>query len=273
MPLTRTKVGDLTAHRRSFERSLRAGNKSPRTVETYLDALDQLCAFLAGRGMPTAAEAVTREHIEAYLVELLDLGRAPATVSNRFRALQQFWEFLVDEGDITVSPMARMTRARVPEQPIAVLSEDHLRALLSTCSGRSFEDVRDAAIIRLFVDTGIATRRTLAAARRSPGPRPGRCRRRRQGRASPRLSLRRKDRPSARPVHASTQPSQERGGPGAPRTSDGPIFGPVRVEVSGPAHRWQARCPHHGYLPSPVASWFMREGLSDRTGLDFRPPT
>jgi site-specific recombinase XerD len=84
MPLTRTKVGDLTAHRRSFERSLRAGNKSPRTVETYLDALDQLCAFLAGRGMPTAAEAVTREHIEAYLVELLDLGRAPATVSNRF---------------------------------------------------------------------------------------------------------------------------------------------------------------------------------------------
>jgi site-specific recombinase XerD len=105
--------------------------------------------------MPTAADGVTREHIEAYLVELLDLGRAPATVSNRFRALQQFWKFLVDEGDITASPMARMTRPRVPEQPIAVLSEDHLRALLSTCSGRSFEDVRDAAIIRLFVDTGM----------------------------------------------------------------------------------------------------------------------
>jgi site-specific recombinase XerD len=155
MPLTSTNVGDLTEYRRSFVRSLRAANKSPRTVETYLDALDQLCRFLTERGMPTAAEGVTREHIEAYLVELVDLGRAPATVSNRFRALQQFFKFLVDEGEITTSPMARMTRPRVPDQPVAVLSEDDLRALLGTCSGRTFEDVRDHAIILLFVYTGM----------------------------------------------------------------------------------------------------------------------
>jgi site-specific recombinase XerD len=155
MPLTSTNVGDLTAYRRSFERSLRAANKSQRTVETYLDALDQLCAFLADRGMPTAAESVAREHIESYLVELLDLGRAPATVSNRFRALQQFFKFLVGEGEIASSPMERMTRPRVPDQPVQVLSEDELRTLLATCSGRSFEDVRDGAIIRLFVDTGM----------------------------------------------------------------------------------------------------------------------
>jgi len=155
MPLTSTDVGELTTYHRSFERSLRAANKSPRTVQTYLEAVDQLCAFLSAQGMPTTAQGVTREHIEAYLVELLDLGRAPATVSNRFRALQQFWKFLVDEGEITASPMERMTRPRVPEQPVDVLSEDDLRALLRTCSGRGFQDVRDAAIIRLLVDTGM----------------------------------------------------------------------------------------------------------------------
>jgi site-specific recombinase XerD len=48
--------------------------------------------------MPTAAEGVTREQIKAYLVDLLDRGRAAATVSNRFRALQQLFRFLVDEG-------------------------------------------------------------------------------------------------------------------------------------------------------------------------------
>jgi site-specific recombinase XerD len=155
MPPTSTDVGELTTYHRSFQRSLRAANKSPRTVETYLDALDQLCGFLAERGMPTTAAGVTREHIEAYLVELLDLGRAPATVSNRFRALQQFWKFLVDEGEITASPMERMARPRVPDQPVDVLSEDDLRTLLRTCATRSFEDVRDEAIIRLLVDTGM----------------------------------------------------------------------------------------------------------------------
>jgi hypothetical protein len=68
MPLTRTNVGDLTTYGRSFERSLQATNKSPRTVETYLDALDQLCAFLEtpgdadrGRGRdPRADQGVPR---------------------------------------------------------------------------------------------------------------------------------------------------------------------------------------------------------------------
>jgi site-specific recombinase XerD len=69
--------------------------------------------------------------------------------------LQQFFKFLMDEREITTSPMARMTRPRVPDQPVAVLSEDDLRALLGTCAGRSFRDLRDAAIIRLFVDTGM----------------------------------------------------------------------------------------------------------------------
>jgi site-specific recombinase XerD len=155
MPLTSTNVGDLTTYRRSFDRSLRAANKAARTVETYLDALDQLCAFLERQGMPTTAQGVAREHIEAFLVELFEAGRAPATVSNRFRALQQFFKFLADEGEITASPMARMTRPRVPDQPVDVVSEDDLRALLRSCSARSFEDVRDEAIIRLFVDTGM----------------------------------------------------------------------------------------------------------------------
>jgi site-specific recombinase XerD len=155
MSLATTKVGELRAYRRSFERGLKAANKSDRTVETYLDAVDQLCAFLERQGLPTMAAAVTREHVEAYLVELLDLGRAPATVSNRFRALQQYFKFLVDEGEIATSPMERMTRPRVPDQPVDVLSEDDLRALLGTCSSRSFEDVRDAAIVRLLVDTGM----------------------------------------------------------------------------------------------------------------------
>lgn len=155
MPATRANVGELAALVRSFERHLRAANRSPQTVRTYLEAVNQLCQFLAGAGMPTTAAGVSREHVEAYLVSLQKAGRAPATVSNRFRALQQFFKFLVDEGEIRETPMRKMPRPQVPDQPVEVLAEDELKALLTTCKRRAFQDVRDEAIIRLFVDTGM----------------------------------------------------------------------------------------------------------------------
>jgi integrase len=51
--------------------------------------------------------------------------------------------------------MANMKRPNVPEEYPDVLSEDQLRALLKACNGTGFEDRRDTAIIRLFVDSGM----------------------------------------------------------------------------------------------------------------------
>ena len=48
-----------------------------------------------------------------------------------------------------------MTAPQVPEQPVAVLGPQELRALLDACKGSNFEDRRDTAIIRLLVDTGM----------------------------------------------------------------------------------------------------------------------
>lgn len=79
----------------------------------------------------------------------------PATASNRFRALQQFFKFAVEEGEIDRSPMERMHRPAVPVTPVPVLSTDELKALLAACAGKEFEDKRDTAIVRLFVDTGM----------------------------------------------------------------------------------------------------------------------
>jgi site-specific recombinase XerD len=148
-------AGDLTKLRGSFTISLRSARKSPRTVQSYLEALDQLTAYLDANGMPTQASRITREHIEAFLVSLHDAGRSPATVANRYRSLQQFWRWCREEGEVTESPMRNMTQPAVPAQPVAVLTDDQVRALLATCKGRGFDDLRDAAIIRLLYDTGL----------------------------------------------------------------------------------------------------------------------
>ncbi|HEX2027731.1 MAG TPA: tyrosine-type recombinase/integrase [Nitriliruptorales bacterium] len=137
-----------------FERHLRATNKSPRTIQGYLEAVGQLADFLEQRGMPVDVSSLRREHVESFVAHLLELWK-PATANNRYRALRQFFAFLVDEGEIERSPMERMKPPQVPEQPVPVLTDDQLRALFACCAGKTFQDRRDRAILSLFVDAGL----------------------------------------------------------------------------------------------------------------------
>ena len=50
--------------------------------------------------------------------------------------------------------MARMRPPKIDEKLIPVIPADELRKLLDICAGRSFEDRRDAAIIRMFIAIG-----------------------------------------------------------------------------------------------------------------------
>jgi site-specific recombinase XerC len=137
----------------SWQRSLRAARRSPRTVQSYTEAAEQLADFLVRRGMPTAVASIAREHVEAF-IEDLDTRFKPATVGVRFRSLQQLFRWLLEEGEVASNPMERMRSPRVPEDPPAVLSEAELRALVKACEGPGFAERRDAAIVRVFVDTG-----------------------------------------------------------------------------------------------------------------------
>jgi site-specific recombinase XerD len=149
----------------SFRRALRAQNKSPRTLETYSESVSQLGRFLAEKGMPTAPADIRREHVEAFIEDLLARLK-PATANNRYRGLQSYFKWLAEEGEIKESPMKRMKPPRVPEEAAPVLSEKQLKALLDACKGNAFDQRRDLALVSLLIDTGLrrdeAARLTLA---------------------------------------------------------------------------------------------------------------
>lgn len=139
----------------AFSRSLRAEHKSARTVEAYREAVTQFDRFLARRGMPQDVRHLRREHVEDFIVDLLATWK-PATANNRYRGLQAFFRWCVDEDIIAISPMAKMKPPRVPEVPVPVLSKEVVHALIATAEkSKAFDDRRDAAIIRIFYSTGI----------------------------------------------------------------------------------------------------------------------
>lgn len=151
--------------RASWLRSLRARNTSAKTQVLYERAATQLSDYLTAEWPTTAPADLTREHVEAFLetfaagkaagaLPSYDGGRAPSTVSLTYRALQQWFAWLVNEDEIDADPTAKMQAPIVPEKPVPVLTEDQLRTLLASCQGRRLVDRRDMALFRLLIDTG-----------------------------------------------------------------------------------------------------------------------
>jgi len=133
---------------------LRSKGRSLATINSYLTVGRTFVKYLTAHGLPTGASAVTRAHLERYLGDMRERVSA-ATVAKHYRSLQQLFRWLTEDEEIVVSPMAKMSPPSVPEQPVPVLDDDALRLLLAACKGNTFENRRDEAIIRLFVDTGM----------------------------------------------------------------------------------------------------------------------
>jgi site-specific recombinase XerD len=152
----------------SFAAHLHAGNLAPKTIGTYTEACRQFAAFLAAKGMPRTIETIHREHVEAFIVDLLERWR-PATAHNRYAGLQAFFRWAVDEELVKISPMAKMRPPKIPEVPVPVLREEQLEALLSVVKrDKTFLGRRDHAILRLLIKTG-ARRAEIANLRWSGG--------------------------------------------------------------------------------------------------------
>jgi site-specific recombinase XerD len=136
---------------RSFQRHLRAQNRSANTIDSYLEGVRQAERYLTAHGR-TLLDA-RRGDLEAFLADLLT-RRAPGTVATRHKVLRILYRWLEEEAEIDEDPMARVRPPIVPDQPVAVVPEDGLRRLLAVCAGKRFQARRDTAMIMFLLDTG-----------------------------------------------------------------------------------------------------------------------
>jgi site-specific recombinase XerD len=138
---------------RDFVRHLKCTNRAPNTQTIYRRAAVGLIDHLEQEGSLPAPRQLTRRHMEGYIGHLVET-RSASTANVTYRALQQLMKWLLDEEEIDRAPMGRMRPPILPEKPVPVLTEAQLRALLAGAKTNSFVHRRDAAIMRLLLDTG-----------------------------------------------------------------------------------------------------------------------
>lgn len=154
-------LADLAELAASFDHKLRAENKAPKTRATYGEAIAQFLRHLArlnGTG-PATVYDLGEAHVVSFVQALQGAGRSEATVANRYRGLCAFFKYVEDELEgasatqVFVHPMRKLSMPKVHDKGVPVLAADVVAAVLSTCD-RSFEGVRDQALVLALYDTG-----------------------------------------------------------------------------------------------------------------------
>lgn len=135
---------------RSFDRALRIANRSPRTRQSYIESARLLAGFLGDKPY----EEITRDDVAEFIADQLERHK-PASAAVRYRSLRRFFNWLVAEELIDKSPMIGMVQPNVPEQPVPVITDEELAALLKVTAGKDFDSRRDHAIFRVLADTGV----------------------------------------------------------------------------------------------------------------------
>lgn len=135
----------------SFERHLRALNRSPNTIAHYKITLRMFTAFLVAESMPGLLDA-SREHCELWLVALQAQYR-PHSVRSYYIDLRAFYTWLVDEDEIKKSPLERVKAPAVEESPKDIANPADIGRVLSLLEKK--KRWRDAAVVAMFYDTGM----------------------------------------------------------------------------------------------------------------------
>lgn len=172
----------------SWAKSLRAAGRSHRTIDSYLEDLDYFTLWQSGvepqrdgrrhelandLRMEHPIEDATRDDIAGFLVWCRDVRRlADATIARRYRGLQQFYKWLLADGEIDADPMANMKPPTIAPTMPPITSADDMEKLLKACRGEladggqrrrnnngtklvEFETRRDTALVTMLATTGV----------------------------------------------------------------------------------------------------------------------
>lgn len=136
-----------------FNLRCRAQNLSPGTSRNYEMTFRLFLRYLKENGNPKPAE-VTIHNLRACIEAWKASGRASETISNRYRNLKAFFNFLAKDGLLNANPAAGLDRPRVERRLIRPFTQEQFITLLAQIRPNPL-GLRDKALLLLLADTGL----------------------------------------------------------------------------------------------------------------------
>jgi site-specific recombinase XerD len=118
-------------------------------------------AFLRWAEQEQREPSLDRSTVNTFVTYLLASGASAATARSRQLAVRRFSAWLADEGEIDADALATLKPPKLDRKVIPELDQDDLKRLVEAC-GKDFRGLRDEAIIRLMVETGMRAGEVVA---------------------------------------------------------------------------------------------------------------
>jgi site-specific recombinase XerD len=146
----------LSAVIRSWILALKDAHRAHRTITLYQGEGNKLVAFLGD----IPVDKVTAADMRRYRDALIEKGLADTSRNMAHRALNVLFNFAVNEGDLEVSPMARLKAPTIDSEKTRrfhVPTDAELDRVFAEIAkdDHPHTRARDTAILRLFMDTGM----------------------------------------------------------------------------------------------------------------------
>jgi site-specific recombinase XerD len=144
---------DLAGQFDVFLLACKVNGLSLATLKNYQYQLGQFIKFCF-RADLNDAHRITAHHVRSFLLSLQE-NNNPVSIHDYYAAVKRFFNWLVEEGIILKSPMSNIKPPRMPRLSPKPFSRRDIDNLLLLCSGNTFLEIRNRAMILLFLDTGL----------------------------------------------------------------------------------------------------------------------
>ena len=152
-----THQDTLPGQLESFLLACRVDELAPATITYYRNGISRLIGHLTDLGI-SRVEQVTASDIRLFLAQLQDRGNCPQSIHDYYRAVRRFFNWLVAEQLLAANPMGNLKPPKVPHKTIRPFTKEEIERLLLMCDLGRFVDIRNRALILLFLDTGLRLR-------------------------------------------------------------------------------------------------------------------